>query len=439
MLAVVQTIALVMSIIFLVYVVVIALPYLRQRPRPHGDAADFRWHLFVPCRDEEAVIGTTMVYLRRHFPHAHVWVIDDASEDATAEQASRHAGDNGRVHLVSRRLPEARRGKGEALNSAYDALDDWLPPGTDRRQVIVGVVDADGRPSRSCLDICASPHLFGDPPVSSVQVTVRMINRNDRRPFPSRGRLANIAGRVLVRMQDIEFRAAIAAIQLTRHHTRTVALGGNGQFTRLSALDSVRDHYGRPWHCALLEDYELSLNLLTTGHRIEYAPEAVIDQEGLPRLSRLLAQRTRWGQGTMQCGRYLSRIWSCGHLPRRGVLEVSYYLVLPWLYLLGTFVYPVPFIASVYYGAQPGGMLASVLLVLLGLAPLAIWGPLYARSEPGIPLWRSVGYGVLYAMYVLLFYVSSWRAFFRIVRGRDTWLKTRRNAEPAEGATALEL
>jgi glycosyltransferase involved in cell wall biosynthesis len=46
----------------------------------------------VPCRDEEAVIGDTVGYLRAAFPSAHVWVIDDDSDDGTVATACCHEG-----------------------------------------------------------------------------------------------------------------------------------------------------------------------------------------------------------------------------------------------------------------------------------------------------------------------------------------------------------
>jgi 1,2-diacylglycerol 3-beta-glucosyltransferase len=139
------------------------------------------------------------------------------------------------VHLVSRREPEARTGKGDALNAAYWALNEWLPMSADRTGIIVGVVDADGRPAANCLAVCAGGTLFGDPGVGSVQILARMLNRDDPRPFPRRGRFVNFLGQTLVRLQDVEFRVPIAAIQVARRRTGTVGLGGNGQFSRLSA------------------------------------------------------------------------------------------------------------------------------------------------------------------------------------------------------------
>jgi 1,2-diacylglycerol 3-beta-glucosyltransferase len=435
-----QALALIMSVTFITYVLIIVIPFLRYRPKPPGDSAVFDWHFFVPARDEEKVIGETLTYLRATFPAAHIWVADDASTDATARILTEHAERDDHVHPVFRTAPNARTGKGDALNSIYDALHAWLPATADRDRLIVGVVDADGRPAANCLDVCAADHLFGTEAVGSVQVCVRMLNRYDSRPFPARGRLVNAAGHVLVRLQDLEFRAAIAAIQSTRRRTRTVGLGGNGQFSRLQALDDVRTAFGRPWHGALLEDYELSLHLLLTGHRNEYTDDTLVDQEGLPNFRRLLTQRTRWGQGTMQCGSYLTRLWSSRNVPTIGALEAGYYLLQPWLQLLGSLVYPVPAAVLIYtFAHQPalmtgwftgGGWLLVVLYVVLGLGPFVAWGPIYVRRcEPRLGLLRGIGLGLAYAAFMGTFYITSWRAFIRIVRGRHDWAKTRRNAE----------
>lgn len=438
--ALAQAVALLMSVAFITYVVIITAPLLRYRPRPAGDAAAMNWHIFMPALNEERVIGATIAYLRDTFPQAHLWVIDDDSDDETGAIVQRGARQDAFVHIVSRHQPEARTGKGDALNAAYRALGQWLPAAADRSQTIIGVIDADGRPAANCLDTCAAAHLFGSPGVGSVQVVVRMINRGDLRPFPHRSQFVNAVGHVLARLQDLEFRVPISTIQLTRRHTGTVGLGGNGQFSRLSALDTVADEHGRPWRGALLDDYELSLQLMLAGHRNEYTQDTYVDQEALPDIRRLIRQRTRWGQGTMQCGRYLGQLWRSPHVSALGALEATYYLVQPWLQLLGTFVYPIPavvFFANYAQGPQQmqawllqGGWMVLIFYLSLGLCPFIMWGPIYRkRCEPDISLIRAVGLGFGYAAFVLIFYVTSWRAFFRILAGRREWFKTRRNAE----------
>ncbi|KAA2255504.1 glycosyltransferase [Solihabitans fulvus] len=441
-----------MSVAFVTYVGLIVLPYLRHRPAPVGNATSLEWHFLVPCRDEVAVIGDTVRYLRGHFPTAHVWIIDDDSDDGTADvvKALRHTGNGAdrQLHLVRRKRPHARTGKGDALNDAYRALKLWMGRHADANRAVVVVVDADGRPAPNCLEVCAATQLFGNPRIGAVQVDVRMVNRGVRQQGV--GGLRRRFGAALVRMQDLEFRTAIAAIQLSRGATGTISMGGNGQFTRLSALDSIAGPAGAPWRGSLLEDFELGVHLLTAGWHTGFTVDTHVEQEALYSLRRFLAQRTRWGQGTMQCARYLRRIWDSPHLSTLGAAEMLYYLAQPWMQLLGTLIYPIPFLLlAVRAVHEPQVVLdwftggAWVLFAVygsFGLLPFVLWGPVYrARCEPGIGLWRSLGYGLVYAVYIYTFYVTSWRALTRLVRGRNGWTKTRRNTERAgAGRVALD-
>jgi 1,2-diacylglycerol 3-beta-glucosyltransferase len=437
-----QAFAIVMSVAFVLYVCLIIVPYLRHRAAPPGDPALFQWHFFVPCRDEEPVIGNTIRYLRTRFPAAHVWVIDDHSDDRTLDVVTRLQGPPQRpdphLHVVVRRRPHARTGKSDALNVAYRALRSWLGRHGDTENTIVVVVDADGRPAENCLYVCTAGHLFGDPAVGAVQIDVRMSNRGNA-PRTG-GRARRWFGGALVRMQDLEFRTAIAAIQMSRGYTGTIAMGGNGQFTRLSALDSIAGQERRPWRGSLLEDFELGVHLLTAGWKTGFSIDTHVDQEGLYSMRRFLAQRTRWSQGTMQCARYARRIWTSKHISTRGATEMLYYLAQPWMQLLGSVVYPIPFlILAVYAMDEPtivwdwftdGAWKHFMLYGLFGLLPFLIWGPIYRkRCNPGSGRFRGIAYGLAYACYIYTFYITVWRAVFRLARRRNGWAKTRRNIE----------
>ncbi|MFB6887870.1 glycosyltransferase [Kitasatospora sp. NPDC056327] len=447
----------VLGVGFLAYVVVIVRGYLRDRPAPPGDPDGFGWHFLVPCRDEEAVITTTLDYLARHFAGATVWVVDDASEDRTAELVRAHAATARppgglTVHLVSRRLPAARTGKGDALNAGYRALEAALPAGTDPDRVVVCVLDADGRPSPGAFAVCAGPDLFGDPGTGAVQVEVRMSNRDVPRPLPGRGAFANRRARLLARLQDIEFRGPISAMQITRRRTGTVNVGGNGQFTRLSALRSVDRGDGRPWGRALLEDYELGLRLMLAGWRNGYTTDAWVDQEALWSMRQLVTQRVRWAQGSMQCTRYLREIWGSRAFGTAGFLEVLYFMSQPWLQLVGLVVYTVPIAAFGYNLVlypefvlaflRRGGALLLALYVLLGVGEFAVWGPLYRRRcEPGVGRRAALGYGLALAVYAATTYLVAVRAACRLVTRRSFWQKTARvavtPAVPAPAAPAV--
>jgi 1,2-diacylglycerol 3-beta-glucosyltransferase len=454
--ALLETLSLLLSTAFLAYVVTIMVPYLRRRPAPRGDSDDFTWHLFVPCRDEEAVIGSTLSYLNATFPRAHLWIVDDDSDDDTATIVADHPDPSGHIHLVRRRRPDARIGKGPALNSAYHALDDWLATqqggsSADRSRMIVGVVDADGLPDSACLDVCAADHLFGDPSVGAVQIGVRMVNRDDPRPHADGGRIVNWWSRLLVRLQDLDFQGPISAIQASRRRVGTVAMGGNGQFSRLSALDSIVVDGDGPWRGALLEDFELAVHLLLAGWRTEHTEDSHVDQEGLTSFRRFITQRTRWGQGTMQCIRYLPELWRSPNISHLGAVEIAYCLIQPWLALLGTVVFAVPamvLVSQVIGNSGPqwefftggGGWLLLVVYAVFGIGAFAVWGPVYRRRcEPTAGRLQSLGWGCGYWLYAMTLFITSWRAVFRIVTGRQGWAKTRRNAElTVDGPIAMD-
>jgi 1,2-diacylglycerol 3-beta-glucosyltransferase len=446
LLSITQAFALTMSVAFVLYVVVIVVPYLRRKPAPVGDPADFSWHFFVPCRDEQAVIRETVRYLRGTFKRAHVWVVDDDSEDRTARVVRslwrRNGGFDPYLHLVPRRRPDARTGKGDALNTAYRELNAWLGEEVKRDDVVVVVVDADGRPAANCLEVCAAEHLFGDKGIGAVQLDVRM--SNVRTPPARKHWLSRAFGLKLAQMQDLEFRTAIAAIQTSRGFTGTISMGGNGQFTRLTALDSIAGDTAQPWRGSLLEDFELGVHLLTAGWRTGFTPDSHVAQEGLYSLRRFLVQRTRWGQGTMQCARYLRRIWDSPHLSTLGAAEMMYYLAQPWMQLLGSLLYPVPFVLLLVGTAGDPGQVWSwftggawILFAIygsFGLLPFVVWGPIYqVKCLRNKNILRGIGMGLAYALYIYTFYITSWRALFRLVRGRNGWSKTRRNTEHAPG------
>ncbi|MGC7101767.1 glycosyltransferase family 2 protein [Amycolatopsis lurida] len=434
------------SAVFITYVCAIVVPFVWRRRSPGGDGDAFEWHIFVPCRDEEAVIGDTIFRLRATFPLAHIWVIDDDSHDGTVGVVTAlrdAAGDpDPQIHLVRRRPPHARTGKGDALNAAYRELAAWLGDAVSWDRVIVGVVDADGVLAPDCLDVCAADHLFGDDGVGAVQVEVRMLNRHVEPDWPSRSR--RWAGLKLVQLQDMEFRTAIAAIQHSRAYAGTVAMGGNGQFTRMSALHSIARGTGEPWRGLLLEDYELGLHLLMAGWRTASTTDTHVSQEGLYSLRRFLTQRTRWGQGTMQCVRYLTAVWRSPRFGAVGVTEISYYLIQPWLQLVGAVLYPIPLVLLLWQTIDDppalaaamagGGWLMPFLFVGLATGPFVVWGFIYQFQCRGERAFLTgLGMGLGFALYVCTFYLTSVRAVWRMIRGRHGWSKTRRNAEVVSG------
>src|SRR5690606_3642953 len=104
----------------------------------------------VPCLNEDAVIGQPVSALTL-LDGTTTLVIDDGSDDDTARCAEEAGGD--RVRVLRRVLPEARKGKGEALNNGIAWVrEDVAARGLDPGNVVVCVMDADGRLSDHALD-----------------------------------------------------------------------------------------------------------------------------------------------------------------------------------------------------------------------------------------------------------------------------------------------
>lgn len=433
-------------VMFLTYTALIVVPFLRRPHAEEGDPADFEWHAFIPCRDEAAVIAETLSRMREQFPDIHLWVIDDASTDGTGGIVRSAGAHDPFIHAVIRTLPDARTGKGAALNAAYAELLRWRgaracdgAAAPDDRTVVT-VLDADGSLADNAFRQVAGPAAFGSESVGAVQVAVRMSNRDDPAPVREGGRIAQAWARYLIRMQDIEFRTTIAAMQVLRMRTVSVGLGGNGQFTRLSALRAASADQGVPWGDALLEDYEVGLRIMLAGYRTVYVHDTFVAQEALPSARRLLTQRTRWCQGGLQCARYLPRIYTSHSFTNAGALEAAYFLAIPYVQLVGLVLWPAVAVALVVGGAQsPGGLLAWAaastwivpLWVLTGILPFSLWPLIYVRREEQRSIGRGLLWGLGYWLYMYQSYICVARAFGRVVTGRRGWTKTRRNAEVA--------
>lgn len=418
------------------YVSLLLISQTRRRDVEPGDPCAFTWHFLIPCRDEESVVAETVSSARTSFPQAHIWVIDDASEDSTALIVRDIMDVDARTHLISRVLPEARTGKGKALNAAYRIVSEFVgPQASERERAVIGVLDADGFLSENALDVLSGPSGFGDEALGAAQLEVWMKNRSDRRPRPGRSRFINALGRFLVRMQDIEFRTSNSAMQQLRVATGTVGMGGNGQFTRMSVLDTLDEAHGEPWGNKLSEDYELGLNILSTGARNGYLPQAHVSQEALPHFRRLLTQRTRWAQGVMECASNLPALRRSRTLGPSGFAEIHYFMSQPWLMMLNLVLIPILICVAVSEGSF--GFLDDVstwITILAGLVfvvlPYALWGPLYRRwsSEP-IGRVSALLLGLGYLVYVYFTYFYYPRAIARMVTGRNSWAKTKRNAD----------
>ncbi|MBN6054663.1 glycosyltransferase family 2 protein, partial [Nonomuraea sp. RK-328] len=384
---------------------------------PTGDAGDFSVVFLVPCLNEERVIAATL----RALPRGPVLVVDDGSDDGTAEAVRRVAGP--RVRLLRREPPDARQGKGRALNHALRRLSEELPEELpeelldDADRVLVCLMDADGRLDPRSLET-ALPY-FADPEVGAVQMGVRIGNRGQS---------------LLTRMQDMEFVVYTWMFQRTRTRIGSAGLGGNGQIMRLSALLDLGDD---PWSPSLTEDLDLGVRMVLSGWRTACVPDATVSQQGLVSARALARQRSRWFQGHLQALRLVPSVVE--RASGRVATDLLNVLLSPLLIFVGAFM-TLSLVASLV------GVAFSPVAreQLLQPVPIASWyaltfgaafllGPLYARISGDMGRLRGLCYGHLFIVYNLIWLVAAWRGLWRAARGRRVWVKTERLADPSPG------
>jgi 1,2-diacylglycerol 3-beta-glucosyltransferase len=379
--------------------------------------------------NEELVIADTVSNLLRQ-GMALVVVVDDGSEDRTSEVARGASGGDDRVLVVQRVLPNARLGKGPALNHGFQELTSWAARrNLDPACVVVCVMDADGQLSDNAVPLIKQA--FADPSVGGAQLPVSIRNNTS----------------ILTRIQDLEFWGVSAFAQIARMETDSVSLGGNGQFTRLSALLQLRRD---PWSACLTEDLDLAVALAKRGWKLTSVPEAFVSQQAVETVRRLLRQRTRWFQGHMDCSRHIPDLWRSPHARDRAVVEMTYYLmipmfmVLPWSFLytfgLGKAVHTLFFgdAAPLFGSMVIGRAVVFVPWYLLTTGPMWISAWVYHRRRQH-PLLQSMLLGQALVVFQFVTFVACWRAFFRLMLGREGWVKTSRIAEQLTAERRTEV
>jgi cellulose synthase/poly-beta-1,6-N-acetylglucosamine synthase-like glycosyltransferase len=389
-----------------------------QLPAPN----DLLFVFLVPCLNEERVIGRSLERLLAVPGNFKVMVIDDASEDGTADVVRQF--DPERVWLFQRTLPDARKGKGEALNAAYRYLcDSGVLGDRSSDDVIVAVLDADGRLAPNAL-IEVAP-FFADPAVGGVQIGVRMYNA---------------AEKLLARMQDFEFVTFTEIFQRARQRIGSVGLGGNGQFNRLSALRSLGS---APWTKCLTEDLDLGIQLLTRGWLNCFCPTTHVSQQAVVQFRRLVRQRSRWYQGNLQCWRRIPEIVRSS-LPVTVVMDLVFQLLASSLILImsitsaaflatfGLMVAKDPHTATHFLPGHYG--ITLLVMYLLAFGPSLIYGPVYWLRDQDSSLIKSIAYAHLFTLYSYMWVPAGWRAVWRTVRHREDWAKTTRTVEVVQEA-----
>jgi 1,2-diacylglycerol 3-beta-glucosyltransferase len=383
--------------------------------------------LVIPAHNEELVLDRTLSRMRvlQYSGSYRILTINDASTDLTSQIAHNWADLDSRIRVIDRTPQEGGRGKSEVLNHAYRTVlewcrnkDEWLE-GRREQDIVLGIVDADGSLAVDCLDIVS--RYFSDESVGSTQIGVR---------------IGNADSCTLTRMQDMEFVGFSWFVQIARDHLGSVGLGGNGQFTRLAALKSLRTR--RPWAPgALTEDLDLGLRLVEAGWAMRFCHLTYVEQQGLNSWRPLLRQRTRWIQGHYQCWKHIPTLLRSSRRGLLGRIDLIMYLLLVVVVMVVTAAMMVNILAAVgliqvtdgFFDFLNWAIVYRGFVLTMSVLPVLAFTWTYQRNSLHPFRWYEVpAYAIVFTLYTYVWVIATLRAWARIVLGRNGWVKTPRVA-----------
>lgn len=416
-------ILLVVSLItFLSYLLWFSIFYLERvkdiKCGSNEDAYDL--FIMIPLLDEENTVTTYVKNMILELNkmgdniHTNIVLINDGSTDHTLKrlhdiQKSVYSP-NTQVYILSREYPNARNGKGNALNYGLNFINN-LPSPFDSDHTIVGIVDADGFISAKHMKMVIGT--FDNNRVGMVQTAVSMnLTSNNW----------------LSKMQDMEFLGANSFMQESRNKIGQAIASGNGQFTTLRMADEVR------WGNSLLKDFEFTVRGLLKGYRTIFLSEAIVYQEAVRTLRPLWKQRIRWCQGSMQCWlKYSYKILKSPIIKKSIKTDMLLFLSMPFFSMVLNIANSLSALLQInnVFTEKPLPVMVVFLTVLL--FTLFIWllmGLEYHQNTDRFSLFKCVTRSWECILYNYILSFIPYFAFTYLLMGRVKWDKT------AHGQTA---
>ncbi|MFY1618795.1 bifunctional polysaccharide deacetylase/glycosyltransferase family 2 protein [Micromonospora sp. WMMD736] len=387
-------VALVLGVARLVVQVVCAQRHVRRVRRPRHTRPEVRApvSVIVPAYNEAANIAATVrSLLASAYPALEVIVVDDGSDDGTADIVERMRLRGVRV------IRQANAGKPAALNTGIRAA----------RANLLVLVDGDTvfQPDT----VYRLVQGFADPSVGAISGNTKVANRR----------------RLLGRWQHLEY---VIGFNLDRRMYDVLECmptipGAIGAFRREVLL-----RVGGVPSDTLAEDTDLTMKVLRAGWRVVYEEAAIAWTEAPSSLRQLWRQRYRWCYGTMQAmwkhRHALRESGAGGKLGRRGLPYLTVFQVVLPLTAPAVDVFAV-------YGLLflPWSTLALAWVGLLLLQAATAGYALRLDRERYGPLWALPFQQVIYRQLMYLVVVQS--VVTALIGNRLRWQRMVRTGEVA--------
>lgn len=252
--------------------------------------------VMIPAHNEENVITKTVQnVLELNYDNFELIVIDDRSEDNTA-QVIKNLEDKYEKVTAFIRNKDSFPGKSAVLNDAFS-----LAKGS-----AILILDADARIAPDFLSKLI-PVLEPDD-VGAVQARKVILNKDYN---------------FLTRCQNNEY-TLDTNFQLGRDAVKgAVELRGNGELIKKSALEDIGGWNNE----TITDDLDMSTRLHIRGWDVRFCPDAIVFEEGIAYFVPLLRQRRRWLEGSIR--RYLEHfgeVLTSKDMSLRASLDMTAYI-----------------------------------------------------------------------------------------------------------------
>ncbi|MBQ6515979.1 glycosyltransferase family 2 protein [bacterium] len=333
--------------------------------------------VMIPAHNEEKVITSTVNnILSIDYPNFEVIVIDDRSEDNTAEVIKKLEAEHENVKALIRDK-DAFPGKSAVLNDAMQYA----------KGAAILVFDADATVEPDIL-----------------KIMIPALEPQDVGAVQARKIIRNKDYNILTRCQNNEY-TLDTHFQTGRDAVKgAVELRGNGELIKRAALEDI----GGWNNYTITDDLDMSTRLHLKGWDIRFCADAKVYEEGVIYLFPLYRQRRRWVEGSIR--RYLEffgQVLVSKDMSLRASLDMTAYI--------SEFILPTWFIWEVIFrtvqycmGNIPRNdvFLSLVIGVMIGIGFFA--GSRYSlRRYDNVPRLKAIKEAFITSVFMLMIWIPT--------------------------------
>jgi len=353
--------------------------------------------IMIPAHNEEKVITSTVNnILGIDYPNFEIIVIDDRSEDNTAEVIKKLESEHENVKAIIRGKDDFP-GKSAVLNDALKFA---------KGEAIL-VFDADAT---------VEPNIL--------KIMIPALEPEDVGAVQARKIIRNKDYNILTRCQNNEY-TLDTHFQTGRDAVKgAVELRGNGELIKRTALEDI----GGWNNFTITDDLDMSTRLHLKGWDVRFCADAKVYEEGVIYLFPLYRQRRRWVEGSIR--RYLEffgQVLVSKDMSLRASLDMTAYIsefILPTWFLWEILVRTAKYFLGI--GTKNDVFLSLVVGVMIGVVFFA--GARYSlRRFDNLPRLKAIKEAFLTSVFMVTIWIPTVIFIFLkiLIRPKDmNWGKT---------------